>query len=78
MAAALDRRGYEPDREGARLWLRNCPFHDLSAANPPVICGMNLALVTGLVRGLGADGLQARMRPGAGRCCVVVSKSNMH
>jgi predicted ArsR family transcriptional regulator len=77
VAAALERRGYEPDREEDRLWLRNCPFHELSGANPPVICGMNLALLTGLVRGLGAGGLDARVHPGPGRCCVVISNSNL-
>jgi predicted ArsR family transcriptional regulator len=77
VAAALERRGYEPVREGERLWARNCPFHELSRANPPVICGMNLALVTGLVRGLGARGVEARMDPGAGRCCVAISKCNI-
>jgi predicted ArsR family transcriptional regulator len=77
VAAALERRGYEPDREGDRLWSCNCPFHELSMVNPPVICGMNLALLTGLVRGLGARGLEARMDPAPGRCCVVISKSNL-
>jgi predicted ArsR family transcriptional regulator len=75
--AVLERRSYEPEREGERLWLGNCPFHDLSRANPPVICAMNLALLTGLVRGLGARTLEARMSPGPGRCCVVISNYNM-
>jgi predicted ArsR family transcriptional regulator len=77
VAAALERRGYEPVREDDRLWSCNCPFHGLSTANPPVICGMNLALLTGLVRGLGAPGLEARMDPAPGRCCVVISNSNI-
>ncbi len=77
VAAALGRRGYEPERESDRLWSRNCPFHELSQANPPVICGMNLALLKGLVRGLGAQTLEVRMDPGFGRCCVVISKCNM-
>jgi predicted ArsR family transcriptional regulator len=77
VAAALERRGYEPVREGDRLWSCNCPFHELSIANPPVICGMNLALVTGLLRGLGARDLEARMDPAPGRCCVVVSNANI-
>jgi predicted ArsR family transcriptional regulator len=77
VAAALERRGYEPVREGDRLWSCNCPFHELSMAYPPVICGMNLALLTGLVRGLGATRLEARMNPAPGRCCVVISKSNI-
>ena len=77
VAAALERRGYEPVREGDRLWSCNCPFHELSTANPPLICGMNLALVRGLVRGLGARDLTASMDPAPGRCCVVISKSNI-
>jgi predicted ArsR family transcriptional regulator len=77
VAAALERRGYEPVREGERLWLRNCPFHELSRANPPVICGMNLALLRGLVRGLGAGGVETRMDPASGRCCAVISKYNI-
>jgi predicted ArsR family transcriptional regulator len=76
-AAALERRGYEPVRDGERLWLRNCPFHELSRDNPPVVCGMNLALLKGLVRGLAGPVLEARMEPGPDRCCVVISKSNI-
>jgi predicted ArsR family transcriptional regulator len=76
VAAALERRGYEPEREGDLLRLRNCPFHELSQENPPLICAMNLALVTGLLRGLGASDLEARMDPGPGHCCVALSKSN--
>lgn len=73
VAAALERRGYEPVREGGRVWSRNCPFHELSRDNPPIVCGMNLALLTGVVRGLGASGLQVRMEPAPGRCCVSIS-----
>jgi len=38
---------------------------------------MNLALLTGLVRGLGARDLTTRLDPAPGRCCVVISKSNI-
>jgi predicted ArsR family transcriptional regulator len=68
----LAQHGYAPVEVGAdRIELRNCPFHRLAEQFPPVICGMNLALVTGLV----ADsGWEARMDPGPGRCCVTLSK----
>ena len=36
-----------------------------------------LALLTGLVRGLGARDLTTRLDPAPGRCCVVISKSNI-
>jgi predicted ArsR family transcriptional regulator len=67
----LAARGYQPYREGALLRLRNCPFADLAAQFPALICGMNLAMVQGLVAGLG-DAAAAAMDPAPGRCCVAV------
>ncbi|WP_028813282.1 helix-turn-helix transcriptional regulator [Streptomyces flavidovirens] len=53
--------------------MRNCPFHAVAERFPPLVCGMNLALLEGL---LGADGpLRARMDPRPGECCVVVETS---
>jgi predicted ArsR family transcriptional regulator len=71
---ALDEAGYEPRHEGDELRLLNCPFHDLSRASPPLVCGMNLALLTGLVRGLQVPA-DVRLDPRPGACCVVISKS---
>ncbi len=72
MDAALRERGYEPaiTPEGD-ICLRNCPFHALAEEFPPVICGMNLALLTGLTEGAGWP-VTPRMRPEKGRCCVVL------
>ncbi|MER7707012.1 helix-turn-helix domain-containing protein [Kitasatospora sp. NPDC097605] len=79
----LAARGYEPYPERARtadrevLRMRNCPFHAVAENFPPLVCGMNLALLEGL---LGADGpLRARMDARPGECCVVVedSKNNV-
>jgi predicted ArsR family transcriptional regulator len=55
--------------------LGNCPFHVLAGEYPPLVCGMNLALLEGLVEGLGADGARPTMDPGAGRCCVTIALS---
>ncbi|RCV57287.1 helix-turn-helix transcriptional regulator [Marinitenerispora sediminis] len=80
--------GYEPvPDEGAgsgqeaagppdRVRLRNCPFHTLAAAFPPLTCGMNLELLRGLLAGAGCSGLSARLAPESGRCCVEISKTN--
>lgn len=76
LMAALRARGYEPYRDGAELRLRNCPFHALAVAFPPVVCGMNLALLEGLVEGLGPAGVTARMDPRPGECCVVLDSKN--
>ncbi|MFH9670946.1 helix-turn-helix transcriptional regulator [Streptomyces sp. NPDC017405] len=79
----LAARGYEPYREdgpeeaagtaGPVVRLRNCPFHAVAERFPPLVCGMNLALLEGL---LGTDGpVRARMEARPGECCVVVEDS---
>ena len=74
-SALLAGRGYEPrtDDEGV-LRLANCPFHVLSQRYPGLVCGMNLALLEGLLEN--APGLRAAMDPRPGRCCVAISKTN--
>jgi predicted ArsR family transcriptional regulator len=71
-------QGYEPVPRADRIELGNCPFHAVARDYPPLVCGMNLALLDGLVEGLGAAGAVPRMDPAAGRCCVAidVSKNN--
>ncbi|MFD6424035.1 helix-turn-helix transcriptional regulator [Streptomyces sp. NPDC060198] len=84
----LAARGYEPHLEGGEegggdegaaggeapvVRMRNCPFHAVAERFPPLVCGMNLALLEGL---LGADGpVRARMDARPGECCVVVEDS---
>ncbi|MFK4271383.1 helix-turn-helix transcriptional regulator [Streptomyces milbemycinicus] len=81
----LAARGYEPHLEGAEdakggsgaavsvVRMRNCPFHAVAERFPPLVCGMNLALLEGL---FGTDGpVRARMDPRPGECCVVVENS---
>ncbi|RVU15545.1 transcriptional regulator [Streptomyces antnestii] len=78
----LAARGYEPHLEGVEgasgaaadvVRMRNCPFHAVAERFPPLVCGMNLALLEGL---LGTDGpVHARMDARPGNCCVVVESS---
>ncbi|GAA0517194.1 ArsR family transcriptional regulator [Paractinoplanes deccanensis] len=72
----LTAQGYAPEPDGAeRIVLRNCPFHRLAEQFPPLICGMNLAVIDGLLTGSGLDGeWTARMDAAPGRCCVTLSK----
>jgi predicted ArsR family transcriptional regulator len=68
----LTGHGYAPVLDGPeRIVLRNCPFRRVAEQFPPVICGMNLALVSGLLDG---SEWTARMDPAPGRCCVTASK----
>lgn len=70
---ALTQQGYEPSRGGdGVIRLRNCPFHQLAERHRDVVCGMNLALVEGLVAGLGADGWRPVLDPWPGHCCVAI------
>ena len=69
----LTQQGYEPcgGADGV-IRLRNCPFHQLTERHREVVCGMNLALVEGLVEGLGADGWRPALDPQPGHCCVAI------
>ena len=68
----LVQRGYEPYRDGDAVRLGNCPFRDVAMGFPAVVCGMNLALLEGLVDGAGAAGIRAVMDPRPGQCCVAL------
>ena len=73
-AAVLREHGFEPCAgEAGLIRLRNCPFHQLAARHPEIVCGMNLALIEGVVAGLGATGMRPALDPGPGRCCVVIT-----
>jgi len=73
LVQVLEERGYEPFVEAPGvLRLRNCPFGALAARPADVVCGLNLALVRGIVRGLGADPELAVLAPEEGNCCVAL------
>ncbi len=67
----LDAWGYEPSEPGGGIVLGNCPFDALAKACRPLVCKMNLALLRGVVQGVGARNLKAELRPQPGSCCVV-------
>ena len=70
---ALRDRGYEPftDDDGD-IRLRNCPYDALVDDHRPLVCGMNLALIDGVVHGAGGTGFAARLDTRPGLCCVAV------
>jgi len=70
---ALAQQGYEPDRDDGVIRLRNCPFHQLAERHRELVCGMNLALVEGIVEGLGAGRWHPVLDPRPGYCCVAIS-----
>jgi len=58
--------------EDGEVVLRNCPFDSLRDESRELICGMNLALIEGLLDGLGVEGVRARLSPRPGMCCVAL------
>jgi predicted ArsR family transcriptional regulator len=69
----LERLGFEPTPvTDGRLAFAACPFHPLAADSPDLVCGTHHAYVSGLVEGLGATTLEARLAPGTEGCCVEV------
>jgi len=79
----LGERGYAPYLANAEMAddeirLANCPFHALAREYPVVSCGMNLALLEGVLDGAGlTSSCRARLDPRPGECCVAIaSKTN--
>jgi predicted ArsR family transcriptional regulator len=70
LVEVLEAEGFEPQEEDAEIRLRNCPFDVLATEHRELTCSMNLALLEGLVSGVGDAGLQAVARPVDGSCCV--------
>ncbi|MDQ4131361.1 MAG: transcriptional regulator, partial [Actinomycetota bacterium] len=73
LTETLDGYGYEPRREGSAIRLGNCPFHALAESHRELVCGMNLALLEGVLEGMQGDELEARPDPMPGRCCVTLA-----
>lgn len=73
LCALLEERGYEPSIEpDGSIGLRNCPFHRLSRSHTDLVCGLNHALLSGVLEGRGEDTGRAELCPRDGRCCVVI------
>lgn len=69
----LRRRGFEPYDDDGVIRLRNCPFDRLAREHTDLICGMNLAMLKGIVKALAAD-VRVRLDPAPNRCCVALER----
>lgn len=70
MTGALAEQGYEPVTAGGEVRLRNCPFHALVSEHKDLVCGMNLALIEGVVEGMELPAAKPVLAPTPGMCCV--------
>ena len=65
--------GFEPARTpDGGLVLRNCPFQALARKAPELVCAVNHAFATGLIRGLGNERVSIALAPRPDRCCVTL------
>lgn len=75
LRAALEAHGFQPYEDGEVVRLRNCPFHQLAQQHTRLICGLNRALLSGVVEELGDADHRPQLDPAPGRCCVAFAPS---
>lgn len=76
LAEVLRDAGYAPFERDGELRMLNCPFHELAQRHRVVTCGMNLALLRGLMAGAGLPEADARLDQQPGLCCVAIGQSS--
>jgi predicted ArsR family transcriptional regulator len=76
LMCVLKQRGYEPyvAPDGV-IRLRNCPFHSLVERHRGLVCSMNLALLEGVVAGLGDACHRPSLDPTQAHCCVAITRT---
>ncbi|MDI3331865.1 MAG: transcriptional regulator [Micrococcus sp.] len=76
LMTALRSRGYEPAlTDDGDMQMLNCPFHRLAERHRTLVCGVNHALLRGVLAGRGDNPDNAELTPHSGRCCVVIHPS---
>lgn len=73
LTGVLEAEGFEPRVDPAGdIWLTNCPFAELAGDSGELLCQLNLALMLGLVDGVGLGGVEAIVAPRPDTCCVAL------
>ena len=73
LVETLADQGYEPRLVAEDVCLTNCAFDLLAAGHTELVCGMNLALVDGLIEGLHIVTMPTHLEPQPGFCCVEIA-----
>jgi predicted ArsR family transcriptional regulator len=71
-STVLAEHGYAPRIDGDTVSLMNCPFHRLSREHTELVCGMNHALISGLMDHLTCRDVSVQIVPAPDRCCVQI------
>jgi hypothetical protein len=71
----LAARGYQPyeDPDGT-VRPGNCPFDRIPSRHPELVCGINLAMLQGMVEQLGDHGIRPALDPAPKRRCVALAR----
>jgi len=72
--SVLHDAGYIPFRRDGEIRLLNCPFHEIAQHHRQLTCGMNVALLQGLLDGADMPAVTARFDPTRGLCCVAITR----
>jgi predicted ArsR family transcriptional regulator len=72
LQSVLRDSGYAPFERDGELRMLNCPFHELAQRHRSLTCGMNLAMLQGLMAGAGLPPENARLDVQPGMCCVAI------
>jgi predicted ArsR family transcriptional regulator len=72
LESVLRDAGYAPFERDGELRMLNCPFHELAQRHRSLTCGMNLAMLQGLMAGAGLPPENARLDVQPGMCCVAI------
>jgi predicted ArsR family transcriptional regulator len=75
LQSVLRDAGYLPIERDGELRMLNCPFHELAQRHRQLTCGMNLALLRGLLDGANLPPEAARLDQQPGLCCVAIAAS---
>ncbi|MDQ3895895.1 MAG: transcriptional regulator [Actinomycetota bacterium] len=71
----LDDLGFETQSgDGGEVVLTNCPFESAADRDADIVCGLNEALVSGVVNGLGGRAVVESLERAPSRCCVVLRR----
>jgi predicted ArsR family transcriptional regulator len=70
----LEDVGFEPTPADGETWARNCPFDPLSRDYPAIVCQTALAIIGGVIDGVGAPSLGVTRRERSQWCCVVLQQ----
>jgi predicted ArsR family transcriptional regulator len=69
----LEEIGFDPIAVASgEVLARNCPFDPLSRQYPAVVCRSAIAIVRGVIEGVGTDALAVGRDERPDRCCVVL------